>query len=61
MAKMAVEISGKDYLLEFDRKELRYLDGLGFSFDKLHSNPNTQAALFWAGAFHKNQPKLHLR
>ena len=59
MAKMAVEIGGKDYLLELDRKELRYLDSIGFSFERLTTNPPTQVALFWAGAMHKNQPKLH--
>jgi hypothetical protein len=45
---------GKEYVLEFDRDSVAYLEKLGFSLDKYSEQPMTMMPLLFRAAFFKN-------
>lgn len=45
---------GKEYILEFDRDSVTYLEKLGFSLDKYSEQPMTMMPLLFKAAFFKN-------
>ena len=45
---------GKEYVLEFDRDSVTYLEKLGFSLDKYSEQPMTMMPLLFRAAFFKN-------
>lgn len=45
---------GKEYVLEFDRDSVTYLERLGFSLDKYSEQPMTMMPLLFRAAFFKN-------
>lgn len=45
---------GKEYVLEFDRDSVTYLERLGFSLDKYSEQPMTMMPLLFKAAFFKN-------
>lgn len=60
MAKLKVDIEGKDYLLELDRSSIRWGEKIGFDLNKFTSEPITQTQLIWAMGLHKHHPSLPL-
>lgn len=50
-----LEYAGKEYILEFDRDSITYLEKIGFGLDKYSAQPMTQIPLLFKGAFIKHQ------
>lgn len=48
----------KEYILEYDRETITYLEKLGFSLDKYSSQPMTMMPLLFKGAFLKHHKFL---
>lgn len=53
MIKLKTE-DGKEYMLEFDRNSITYLERQGFALDKYSTQPMTQIPLLFRGAFFKH-------
>lgn len=60
MAKIAIEVSDKEYLFEIDRKEIIRAEKIGFRIKEIESSPLTQLYLLWNVGLHKNQPTLSM-
>ena len=53
-----VEIEGKEYELELDRKGFALAEKMGFSFELLMRKPAEQCEIIWLVAIKKNNPNL---
>ena len=53
MIKLKTE-DGREYVLEYDRESITYLEKLGFSLEKYSKQPMTQLPLLFKGAFIKH-------
>ena len=42
-----LEYAGKEYILEFDRESITYLEKIGFGLDKYSAQPMTQIPLLF--------------
>ena len=47
--KITIEFEGQDYILEYSRKSVRSMEGMGFELDKLSTHPMTQVPLLFHG------------
>lgn len=45
---------GKEFILEYDRESIGYLEKIGFSLDEYSKKPATMMPLLFRGAFYKN-------
>lgn len=61
MAKMIIEVEGKEYKFELDREEIKRGERLGFDRTKIESQSAIQMDLFWSIGLHKNQPNLAMK
>jgi len=58
MAKLTIEVKGKDYTFELDRAEVKRGDTLGFDRTKMEANLATQSSILWYMGLHKHQPNM---
>lgn len=57
--KAIVDIGGKDYTFELDRRTVIYLEEeTGFAVAKVENQPVTQSRNIWVGGLQKHHPKL---
>lgn len=58
MAKMIVEVGGKEYTMELDRAEIVRSSSYGLDMTRLRNNPLEQMVILWTVGLHKNHPNL---
>lgn len=49
-----LKANGKEYILEYDRETITYIEKMGFSLEKYSSQPMTMYPLLFKGAFYKH-------
>ena len=53
-----LKANGKEYILEYDRETITYIEKMGFSLEKYSSQPMTMYPLLFKGAFYKHHKFL---
>lgn len=59
--KAKIDIAGKDYILEFDRKSIIFAEEvIGFNLAQYEKTPVASAYKLFAGGLHKNHPQVKI-
>lgn len=57
--KIEFNYKNEDYVLEYNRKAIAFIEGQGFSINDLTSKPMTMLPLAFTGLFYKNHKKVN--
>lgn len=55
---ITINWNGSDYTMEFNRKSVVALEGVGFSLNEIVTKPNTMIPLLVQGAFYMHHPNM---
>ena len=66
MRKLKLKINDKDYVLEYDRESIKWLEAVGFNLEEFVKKPVTYREILWQSLFVKNygntvNPKLAIK
>lgn len=53
-----INFNGNEYVLEYDRDSITYLEKIGFELEKYSKQPASMMPLLFKGAFYKNHKFL---
>ena len=59
MRKLNLKIKNKDYILEFDRNSIKWLEAVGFDLEAFNRKPITFREYLWTCLFLKNHQDVN--
>lgn len=55
--KIEFNYDGEDYILEYNREAIKYMESRGLDLSAIQKQPITMVEILWQGAFFKNHRK----
>lgn len=59
MRKVKLLINSKEYILEYNRESIKWLESMGFDVEQFYRKPVTYREILWQGLFLKNHKDVN--